>query len=393
MIKVYWDEDGNEVNSKNPDGIINKNFDNNNWYSYINTSITENTHKSKWANAKTSDGSYWVWIPRYEYKINYKNELNKSLGGTIDVNFISIDKRVPSEDYKIHPSFEDGSNTNFMNGEWDSELSGFWVAKYEMSMETSKESIITEKETIGNVLTSDNIKAVSKPGVTSWRYITIGNSYTNAYNYDREKESHLMKNSEWGAVAYLTHSKYGRNEEEITINSNSSYYTGGGQNVTATTNKTQSSTGNATGIYDLNGGAWERVAGYITNGNGKLATYGKEFVERIEKDSGAYKTLSTKYSTIYPFNDLSESYENNWSTYSELESNVYGYGDAILETSSSGKGVTSWNSDSSYFVYSVNTFFYRGGNYQNGDNAGIFTFSSAGGEASKNDSFRAVLSI
>ena len=29
----------------------------------------------------------------------------------------------------------------------------------------------------------------------------------------------MMKNSEWGAVTYLTQSKYGRNENEIMINS------------------------------------------------------------------------------------------------------------------------------------------------------------------------------
>ena len=23
----------------------------------------------RWANAKSADGSYWVWIPRYAYKI------------------------------------------------------------------------------------------------------------------------------------------------------------------------------------------------------------------------------------------------------------------------------------------------------------------------------------
>ena len=30
------------------------------WYNYEN---------KKWANAKTEDGSMWVWIPRYAYRI------------------------------------------------------------------------------------------------------------------------------------------------------------------------------------------------------------------------------------------------------------------------------------------------------------------------------------
>lgn len=51
---------------------------------------------------------------------------------------------------------------------------------------------------------------VSKPNVKSWTDIYIGNCYLNALNYNTTLDSHLMKNSEWGATAYLTHSQYGR---------------------------------------------------------------------------------------------------------------------------------------------------------------------------------------
>ncbi len=34
----------------------------NNWYDY---------EHQKWANAQSEDGSLWVWIPRYAYKIKY----------------------------------------------------------------------------------------------------------------------------------------------------------------------------------------------------------------------------------------------------------------------------------------------------------------------------------
>ena len=57
MTGIYWDESGKEteVNADNQD----------NWYDYS---------KQEWANAvtKDSDGNitaYWVWIPRYAYKI------------------------------------------------------------------------------------------------------------------------------------------------------------------------------------------------------------------------------------------------------------------------------------------------------------------------------------
>ena len=54
------------------------------------TAIKYNTdvNGSKWANAATKDGSMWVWIPRYAYKITYKNKDNKSEGGTIDIAFL-----------------------------------------------------------------------------------------------------------------------------------------------------------------------------------------------------------------------------------------------------------------------------------------------------------------
>ena len=35
-----------------------------NWYEYGTTYETK-----KWANAQTKDGSMWVWIPRFAYKI------------------------------------------------------------------------------------------------------------------------------------------------------------------------------------------------------------------------------------------------------------------------------------------------------------------------------------
>ena len=59
------------------------------WYSYI---------AQKWANAKTQDGSMWVWIPRYAYKITYYTDENKTTisnsktqYGSVDVKFLIDD--------------------------------------------------------------------------------------------------------------------------------------------------------------------------------------------------------------------------------------------------------------------------------------------------------------
>ena len=47
------------------------------WYDYTG---------KKWANAKTSDGSMWVWIPRYAYSIT--SGYHSSSAGNIEVEFM-----------------------------------------------------------------------------------------------------------------------------------------------------------------------------------------------------------------------------------------------------------------------------------------------------------------
>ena len=203
-----------------------------------------------WANAKNSDGSYFVWIPRYAYRITYyakdptvEANANQEEAGyydglgmwkaedgkvkyKIDTGAKTIEHE--GESYIVHPAFINDTANNYELGGWDKNLKGIWVAKYEMSMEKNGVATDTTDASIGDVVTNATTKLVSKPGVASWRNIKIGNCYSNSYNYERGKESHLMKNSEWGACAYLTQSKYGRNGHEIDINNSSTYITGNG---------------------------------------------------------------------------------------------------------------------------------------------------------------------
>ena len=87
-----------------------------------------------------------------------------------------------------------------------------------------------------------------------------------------------MKNTEWGAVAYLSQSTCGKGSK-IWVNNGGSYITGAtgntavaSQNTGVDTNYTSqqgvqaSSNGNVTGIYDMAGGAWEYTASYLKNG-------------------------------------------------------------------------------------------------------------------------------
>ena len=382
MTAIYWDASNKEktLTAENTAEEWNQ------WYEYEEGDNQTDTKTSRWANAKTSDGSYWVWIPRYEYKI-ISGE-GTSTAGKIEVKFIPTSQTTADEGYKIHPAFQDGTSNHFKRGEWDKELSGIWVAKYETSHSDATES---------SAGSSSTLKVV--PNVPSWRSITIGDSYTTAYNYDRSKESHMMKNSEWGAVAYLTHSQYGRNGHEIDINNSSSFITGNGggstnaseaSGVTNAYNTTKgagaSTTGNIYGIYDLSGGAWERVAAYITNGNSSLNN-GQSFAYQTADPEG-YQTRSTKYATVYPYDSSNDTYTNNYATYKNAG---YGYGDAILETSARGSGTTSWFGDYSFFPHTGTLFFLRGGGYGYGSSAGAFCFNVHNGNADGFDSFRVVL--
>ena len=403
MKAVYWEDGEEKVEGESED------FDKNKWYEYVaQTTNTETGGTSKWANAQTSDGSYWVWIPRYAYRIVYfdteahrdayraDNTQTEGIIGYSDARgLVDVEGKTPSDLQepvtsisagtnllRPHPAFEDGSKTGYTQGEWDSKLEGIWVAKYEMSMEKDGVATNTSDEKIGNVLTDNSIKAVSKPGVTSWRNIKIGNMYTNGYNYDREKDSHMMKNSEWGAVAYLTDSKYGRNGTAVSQNTDSGYYTAGASGATPSTNKLQSTTGNEYGIYDTVGGAYEYVAGYVADSS---KSGGNSFASTDNTTNN--KEDSTKYATSYKMavsNILTDNYNININKI---------FGDGIIETSISGNYNTSWYYlAKSTYVGDKFPFFHRGGGFSYND-AGTFSFFCTNGDSTSAISFHICLAV
>ena len=363
------------------------------WYRYSSISGLGDNTTSRWANAKNSDGSYFVWVPRYAYRITYYKDDKSTtptgycdgygIRGVIGDAKYSLDDGIKTisyngEEYIVHPAFE----TNLSAGGWNTELSGIWVAKYEMSMEKNGTPVETKEYYSGDIPISSTIKAVSKPGASSWRYCTIGVSYTNSLNYDPAKDSHMMKNSEWGAVAYLTESKYGRNTTAVTKN-DAGYYTGGASTAGAyKDNILQSTTGNVYGIYDTVGGATEYVASYIANNQN---SYGYQFASNAgTTDSKNDKTESTKHATVYKYNTTSDSWRDNY----YLNLNKV-FGDGTTETSTAGTGSSSWHSASSYFVNTSSPFFDRG-NYYITSSAGSFNFGYGGGFSGDVCGFRPV---
>ena len=219
---------------------------------------------------------------------------------------------------------------------------------------------VTNDEGTGNILLSkvENRAIAVKPGMSSWRNCTIGNMYTNAKAYEENLNSHMLKNSEWGAVAYLTHSQYGRNGNEVQVNDNSDYKTA---DEGINENPGQSSTGNVYGIYDLSGGAFEYVAAYYNKSD--FLINGDSFTSE--------SSIDKEYSTIYTVADIIEK--------------GYMLGDTTYETSG-------WNGNNQDFVDLLYPFFGRGGNYDDEGIIGIFNFTSYNGNT-RRGGFRLCLTI
>ena len=276
MIPVYYDETSSSWKKAD---INNKTMENR-WYNYDN---------QIWANAVTitSDRletyknenpgtvipmdvitTMWVWIPRFNAVTpsNY-NGGTVALPNAIDVTFVK-------ENETAIDAFTFG----------DKELSGFWYGKFETSTTDGKLGCTTTTcSNANNILIKPNLVSVTVNNVSSYFY--AGRSMeqpNNSFGFvSSEVDTHMSKNNEWGAVAYLTQSIYGRCADSTTcidigINNNSSYKTGygapAGSSSSATNGaynttlgKAASTTNNIYGIYDMSGGRGEYVMGVYNN--------------------------------------------------------------------------------------------------------------------------------
>ena len=364
MIPVYYDE-ANSVWKKADASNTNKT---NPWYSYNSTG----EYKGMWANVVTVTSTnrqtylnatpgttismddittMWVWIPRFNAVTpsNY-NGGTKVSPGAIDITFVKQNE--PAID-----AFTFGNK----------ELSGFWYGKYEVGG-TLASPCTNETCNVSNIVVKPNVTSLRSQTVSSFFFASrsmeqVGNSFGFVSS---EIDTHMSKNNEWGAVAYLTQSIHGRCTNsttcsEVGINNNSGYLTGygapAGSNDSVTNGtydtslgKAASTTNNIYGIYDMSGGAYEYVMGVYTNTIG---------------ESGFSSLPDTKY-----YNNYTET------SYT---------GHALTETKN-------WYSDSAGFVNSINPWFMRGGNYGNGTYAGVFYFSINDGNSYSNYSSRLVIS-
>ena len=362
------------------------------WYNY---------EEKKWANAVTVDADdnitgYYVWIPRYAYAVN--SGYHTSTIGIKKILFLQGTTNKDKNDfyhstlyesvgymgdrqleYLVHPAFSFGGN-----------ISGFWMAKFETSQ-------------------SEDGKVRVLPDVLPWKKIKIGEAFDAAIAAKDEDslagksgDTHLVKNVEWGAMAYLASSKYGKESDEVWINNYSKYRTGMGSAVSKDAGGTadlsllvdyktpvqraiqQSTTGNIYGIYDISGGVTEFVSGFINTTDQFNNVIDQETKSKIDENGASLFTADYKYKDLYQRTIDNQGKENY-----NLSSNKKG--DAVWETSSvwfSESKTLSWFGDYSYMPNTRFPFFVRGGHYNYRNGAGIFSFMCTNGKDAANTGFR-----
>ena len=436
MIPVYYDEGSNEWKKADEK---NKKL-NYKWYDYDNkmwanaVTVTE-TNRNTYLNADAGTtipmddiNTMWVWIPRYTYtylntntpqEINVKFESGTASTGTIKCADAVTGTSSTSETCTdttnnglvagtstyTHPAFWWDKNDNNVREE-NEELTGIWVGKFEVSSDIT--CTATTGVAVGSKCNLRTIRPNIKPNVTSWRGAQIGTFFNgiqkmkesgNKYGFSAADETHMMKNMEWGAVTYLSHSKYGINKE-VAINSTRTFTTGcGPQSAGSTTNGTTcnsytttlgqsaSTTGNVYGVYDMSGGAKEYMMGNMVYSNGQVMSGGSESY------NSAFTGISyggTSFTGTYAF--PSKRYYDKYSYGTSYEEYTRGkLGDATKEMAPTGSS-GNWYGDYAIFVDSADSWFVRGGFSGSGTDAGAFALTISRGHAHTDSSTRAVIS-
>jgi hypothetical protein len=450
---LYDDENDNWVTADKENA-------NKSWYDYdsgkwANGILVTDSTRSKYLDAKVgtiinmSDVlAFYVWIPRFKYRVwnvsrNLTGEDNysyKAYSEGIDIkwengientgNFsCSYDKKADdladkciynginvisskddNKDYSnvwyTHPAFTFG----------DKEITGFWIGKFETTGTNDNPTILPDNK----ALTNSNMST----------QFTISKMFQE-YGLTSNIDAHMLKNIEWGAVSYLTHSNYGlcKNSScrDVYINNSSNLYTGrsggdiaGSDNLIISklytnvinsqvkysstgyynyqgylfdyqgklttvknVNKVASTTGNIYGVYDLVGGASENILGNSSISSNAFNIGGAGGTWSVNS------SLASKYYDSYSYAKDSSS-DNLW-TRSIM-------GDATSENIvlinnkafawKGGFSISGSISNVNYFNYPWLT---RGGKYSD-DGASIFSFNNYNGSANEENTFRSVLS-
>ena len=373
------------------------------WYNYYdkiwaNAVILEDNASYKVGDTiQESDiQSYFVWIPKYKYKLWNTGTSSKGVH-EIDIVFDETNT-TDVEGISCKTPMLSGESGNCNNGEYMTHpafismgVNGFWVGKYETGYKGATSTAAAQANA------NDTSKVIIKPNVYSWRNINVYNAFLNSYNYKRDLNSHMMKNTEWGAISYLSHSKYGLGYE-VNINNNSSYKTGysalpltnqqtfpgtGGDNQaynSAYNTKIgylASTSGNISGVYDMTGGAYEYMIAYISDNLGSSGFSASTLANYDSKYFDVYNASSA--TSTYQYRILGDA-TGEMGSFKEY-----------LDGDNASRWHSSWYGSDSNFVDSSYHWFVRGGNYICGVLSGTFSFDRYTGGVYTDAGFRLVL--
>ena len=440
-----------------------------NWYNY---------NQKQWANAVTvKDPSkyrgqtrvvdqsdilgFWVYIPRYAYEVMRRDTSDAPVPAqnfTIHFEKKTDSKRYPAEskcagrnmDYRTTC----GLNRDYIKGQpseqgtWAThpaftfgakELNGIWFAKFETTGSSTQPTVLPNErgmswdsavEFIGNKYVTATTLGIKDPQNTGGN-----NNFTppaqNSHHL-AELSSRMPKNTDWGAVAYLSASQFGAGYKGVQPNAAMAYNKGvhecdsklggsegrcsrditgcgpvadgngkevyidpgdyGQQSACSKSNlqrayngtlgQLASTTNNPTGVYDMAGGGWEYVAASYTDDTNM--TNSSTETEHKYMLAPAHKP----YVDLYNFSTFAKC---TWAT-------CGGQGTyELINNFNAGEGA--WNGLSSFApgVYSNGRFDWAGRGSSawgvaNGLAAGIFHSDSDTGRLSVDFSLRVVLS-
>jgi len=197
-VKTYYDHEGT-IYSEPVKDIYDED-----WYDYSNVS-------PNWANVKMNDNRYYVWIPRFAYKIqefyagtDYANIPASAISvvflkGT--TNYMANEEVLPNG-YQVHPAFKYPDSDGKMV-----DIPGFWIAKYNVNdLVDVVYKIAGEGDLILGAL--EEVELTKLHGTEE--------------SVTTQLESHLLKNTEWAAVAYLSFATGGKTTDGTSLQDNPS---------------------------------------------------------------------------------------------------------------------------------------------------------------------------
>ena len=355
---------------------------------------------------------------------DYRTKCAKDLGYS-RLNPENDSTKTNKTTWATHPAFR-WQYTKAINGiDRNHELNGFWVGKYETTGSTTAPTVKPNSKHIGfmkNGLSAyyDVAKSLGRRD----NYNTGGDNTSIKQNNHNLSyySSHMLKNTEWGAITYLSASTYGAGLNNVKINgSNNKGKDGNGRDSLSITGcgpksatnegeysgcnayntklgQLASTTNNTTGIYDMVGGAWDYIMANLSD-NPAQTTAGKYIKTAVPiklpyvdlyKDSKAGGKFGVKqaWSTGGP-KGYEYIYNNDVCTW------VSCGGQALHETKRTQiieGDYSSWGSDSSAFPDHDFHWSRRGGIFNGGSSVGLFYSGSGSGYSYDSYAFRSVIS-